>query len=173
MSKNLSIAEETAEVTVEMTEEAKKAMIRQYEDDILGGLLAAANYKESEDETANIEVVRNGAVVLAFRIRPLGEEEYLKCKKDNTNYKRNKNLGTRIAESVDAARYRAQLIYEATVEEDREKIWMNRDAWKKLNVLNGIDLVEVVLKAGEKDEILQKLDEISGYKPNLEDVAKN
>lgn len=173
MSKNVNIAEETVDGAVEMTEEAKKAMIRKYEDDILGGLLAAANYKESEEETANIEVVRNGAIVLAFRIRPLGEEEYLKCKKANTNYKRNKSLGTKIAESVDAARYRAQLIYEATVEEDREKIWMNRDAWKKLNVLNGIDLVEVVLKAGEKDEILQKLDEISGYRPNLEDVAKN
>lgn len=74
---------------------------------------------------------------------------------------------------MDAARYRAQLIYEATVEEDRDKIWDNRDAWKNLNVLNGIDLVEVVLKSGEKDEILSKLDEISGYQPTMEDVAKN
>lgn len=169
MNENTELREEA----VEMTEEAKKATIRKYEDDILGGLLAAANYKDSEDETANIEVVRNGAIVLAFRIRPMGEEEYLKCKKANTNYKRNKNLGTRIAESVNAARYRAQLIYEATVEEDREKIWDNRDAWKRLSVLNGIDLVEVVLKAGEKDAVLEKLDEISGYKPTLEDVAKN
>ena len=71
------------------------------------------------------------------------------------------------------ARYRAQLIYEATVEEDRDKIWDNRDAWKNLNVLNGTDLVEVVLKSGEKDEILAKLDEISGYQPTMEDVAKN
>lgn len=85
----------------------------------------------------------------------------------------NKQLGTRVAESVDAARYRAQLIYEATVEEDRDKIWDNRDAWKNLNVLNGTDLVEVVLKSGEKDEILAKLDEISGYQPTMEDVAKN
>lgn len=35
------------------------------------------------------------------------------------------------------------------------------------------DLVEVVLKSGEKDEILAKLDEISGYQPTMEDVAKN
>ena len=62
---------------------------------------------------------------------------------------------------------------EATVEEDRDKIWDNRDAWKNLNVLNGTDLVEVVLKSGEKDEILAKLDEISGYQPTMEDVAKN
>lgn len=161
------------EETIEMTEENKKATIRKYEDDILGGLLAAAGYKTSEEDTMPIEIVRNGAVVLQFRIRPMGEEEYLECKKKNTNYKRNRQLGTKIAESVDAARYRAQLIYEATVEEDREKIWDNQAAWNRLNVLNGIDLVEVVLKAGEKDAILEKLDEISGYKPRLEDVAKN
>ena len=161
------------EAAVEMTEEEKKATVRKYENDILGGLMAAAGYKTDADEAVRIDIKRGGAVVLSFRIRPMGEDEYVKCKKDNTNYKRNKQLGTKIAESVNSARYRAQLIYEATVEEDREKIWDNREAWKNLNVLNGIDLVEVVLKSGEKDEILSKLDEISGYQPTMEDVAKN
>ena len=161
------------EETVEMTDEEKKATIRKYEEDILGGLLAAAGYKDNEEETAKIEIVRGNAIVLSFRIRPLSEEEYLKCKKDNTNYKRNKSLGTKIAESVNAARFRAQLVYEATVDADREKIWDNQEAWKKLSVINGIDLVDVILKAGEKDAILEKLDEISGYQPKLEDVAKN
>lgn len=158
---------------IEMTEEVKKATVRKYEDDILGGLLAAAAYKTDEEDITPIEIKRNGAVVLTFRIRPLSEEEYMDCKKQNTNYKRNRQLGTKIAESVNAARYRAQLIYLATVEEDREKIWDNRDAWSRLNVLNGVDLVEVVLKAGEKDAILDTLDQISGYQSNLEDVAKN
>jgi hypothetical protein len=167
--KNGSFEEET----VELSEEGKKSMVRKYEDDILGGLIAAASYKTDEEDTAKIEIKRGKAVVLTFRIRPLGEEEYLACKKKNTNYKRNRQLGTKVAESVDAARYRAQLIYEATVDEDREKIWDNREAWNKLSVLNGIDLVEVVLKAGEKDEILNVLDRISGYEPNMEDVAKN
>ena len=117
-----------------MTEDEKKATVRKYENDILGGLMAAAAYKTDAEEAVPIEIKRNGAVVLSFRIRPMGEDEYLKCKKDNTNYKRNKQLGTRVAESVDAARYRAQLIYEATVEEDRDKIWDNRDAWKNLRI---------------------------------------
>ena len=153
-TKNVNLENEAA---VEMTEDEKKATVRKYENDILGGLMAAAAYKTDAEEAVPIEIKRNGAVVLSFRIRPMGEDEYLKCKKDNTNYKRNKQLGTRVAESVDAARYRAQLIYEATVEEDRDKIWDNRDAWKNLNVLNGIDLVEVVLKSGEKDEILSNI----------------
>lgn len=167
------MAEKNANETIEMTEDAKKETIRKYEDDILGGLLAAAGYKTDEEETVPIEIKRNGAVVLKFRIRPMGEDEYLQCKKQNTIYKRNRQMGTKIAESVDAARYRAQLIYEATVDEDREKIWDNRKAWDALAVLNGIDLVEVTLKSGEKDMILTKLDEISGYQPTLEEVAKN
>ena len=158
---------------IEMTEEEKKETVRKYEDDILGGLLAAAGYETDEEDIATIEIKRGKAIVLTFRIHPLSEEKYLKCKKDNTNYKRNRQIGTKIAESVDAARYRSQLIYEATVDEDREKIWDNTAAWRKLNVLNGVDLVEVVLKAGEKDAVLEVLDRISGYQANLEDVAKN
>ena len=52
-------------------------------------------------------------------------------------------------------------------------MWVNRKAWNQLSVLNGIDLIEVVLMAGEKDAILSKLDEISGYENTLEDTAKN
>lgn len=170
MSKeNITVGTEDAT----MTKEEKNAEIRKYENDILSGLMEAANYKYDDEDTVNIQIKRNGAIVLEFRIRPLSEEEYQNCRKKNTNYKRNRQTGTKVAESLEIARYRSQLIYEATVDEDREKIWDNKEAWKKLNVLNGVDLVEVVLKAGEKYAILEKLDEISGYQPDVEDVVKN
>jgi len=70
-------------------------------------------------------------------------------------------------------RYRSALIYQATVDEDREKIWNNKDAWKELNVLNGIDLIEKTLLAGEKDAVLELVDKISGYTATTEEVAKN
>ena len=157
----------------EMTAEEKKAMTRKYEDDILGGLLAAAAYKTDEEETVKIDVVRGAQAVLSFRIRPLSEEEYLKARRDNTVYKRNKSVGTRVADHVNTSAYRSQLIYDATVESDREKIWDNKAAWEKLAVVNGIDLIDVVLKSGEKDAIIDKLDEISGYQPTMEETAKN
>ena len=167
------MAEIIMENDMEMTKEAKKTLTRQYEDDILGGLLAAAAFKTSDEDAVEIEIARRGTTFFKFRIRPLSEQEYLDCKKRNTNYKKNKSLGTRIAESVNAARYRSELIYISTVDEDREKLWDNQKAWNKLNVLNGIDLIEAVLMAGEKDEVLTKLDEISGYETTLEDTAKN
>lgn len=162
------MAKTTENVTeVQMSPEEAKANVRMYEDDILGGLMAAASYKTDMDEVATIQIVRHKAVVLEFRIRPLSEDEYAKIRKRNTNYKKNKANGLRIAESVNSADYRSELIYEATIEEDRA------DAWDKCNVVNGIGLVDVVLKAGEKDAILEKLDEISGFTPSMEDVAKN
>ncbi len=157
---------------VEISEEENKAFYRMNEKDILQGLLTAAKFKTDLSEAVTIKIKRGGQVVLSFRIRPLGEDEYTECRKKNTNYKRNKQTGVKIAESVDSARYRAQIIYEATVEEDRAKIWDNKEAWRQLNVINGVDLVEAVLMAGEKDDILNKLDEISGFQ-SMEDTAKN
>ena len=45
-------------------------------------------------------------------------------------------------------------------EEDRAKIWDNKQAWNKLNVFTGLDLIDAVLKAGEKDAIYDKIEEI-------------
>ena len=158
---------------VQMTPEETKANVRMYEDDILGGLMAAAAYKTDMDEVATIQIIRHKAIVLEFRIRPMAEDEMAKIKKKNTIYKRNKANGLRVAESVNSADYRSELIYEATIEEDRAKIWDRADAWEKCSVVNGSGLVDVVLKAGEKDAVLEKLDEISGFTPSMEEVAKN
>ena len=131
------MAKTTENVTeVQMSPEEAKANVRMYEDDILGGLMAAASYKTDMDEVATIQIVRHKAVVLEFRIRPLSEDEYAKIRKRNTNYKKNKANGLRIAESVNSADYRSELIYEATIEEDRAKIWDRADAWDKCNVVN-------------------------------------
>ena len=66
----------------------------------------------------------------------------------------------------------------ATVDEDREKLWDNKQVWEALRkrgfqIMNGLDVIEYSLKAGEKDRVLEVIDEISGYDSNLEEVAKN
>lgn len=158
---------------IEMGAEADKNLIRSYEDDILGGLLAAANFQNDEDEIVPIEIARNGVVLLKFRIRPLSEDEYSKCKNRYTKYVRNKQIGIKLPEDTDSVMYRNALIYQATVDEDRTKLWDNKEAWRKLDVINGVELIGKVLKAGEKDAVLEKIDEISGYNSVLEETAKN
>ena len=158
---------------IELTEEENKGQLKTYENDILKGILAAANYETEEENIQPIDIARNGKVLFSFRIRPLGEDEYQKCKEKHTKYVRNKQLGIKFPEDTNSVRYRSALIYQATVDEDREKIWNNKDAWKELNVLNGIDLIEKTLLAGEKDAVLELVDKISGYTATTEEVAKN
>ena len=157
----------------ELTQDEKKEIIRKNEDDILSALLTAANYRNDEDEAATVEIVRSKKLLFSFRIRPMSEEEYLKARNEHAVYRKNKATGGRTVDHVNTARYRSQLIYNATVEEDRAKLWDNREAWRKLNVVTGVDLIDVVLKSGEKEAVIDKLDEISGYQLSLEETAKN
>ena len=154
----------------ELTQEEQSQALRTYEGDILGGLLAAASFR---DEAKTVEIARNGIVLFKFRIRPLSEGEYNRCKEKYTTYKRNKQFGVRIPDKTDTISYRSALIYEATVEEDREKLWDNREAWRKLDVLSGVELIGQVLKAGEKDAVLDLIDKISGYSVLEEETVKN
>ena len=158
---------------IETDEETTRNTLRSFEDDILGGLLAAASFANDADEIVPIEIVRNSRLLIKFHIRPLTEEEYVKCKNRYTKYVRNKNIGIKIPEDTDTAMYRNALIYQATIAEDREKIWDNKQAWRQLDVVSGTQLIGKVLKAGEKDAVCDKIDEISGYSSMAEEAAKN
>ena len=74
----MSDIERNAVEEIEVDEETARNTLRTYENDILGGLLAAAGYKNDEDEIVPVEIVRNGTLLLKFHVRPLSEDEYLK-----------------------------------------------------------------------------------------------
>lgn len=160
--------------TAEISQEEAQAAARMNEDDLLTGLLAAANYKDDDDETVEIVISRKGKDLFSFHIRPLSEEDFNRCRKRCTKYVKSKaQAGVRIPEEVDTVRYRCMLIYEATVPEDRAKIWDNKKLWKAKDLATGIEAVDVLLKAGEKNAICEKLDTISGYELSEEDVSEN
>lgn len=161
----------------ETNEEDTKALIRANEEDFIQGLIAAADF--ASEEKQRIEIIRDGRLYFAFTIRPLSSEEYEKCRTKWTKYVRNKQLGIKMPEDTNKIKYQSALIYTATVEEDREKLWDNRKVWNALNakndrIMNGLDVIEYTLKAGEKDMILEAIDKLSGFaNDNLEEVAKN
>ncbi len=173
----------TPEVTdVEYTPEENKEHIRMNEDDLIAGLIAASNFEEDDSEQKTVEIARkiNGEskVMFKFNIRPLREDQYDKARKKHTKYVRNKTYGMKTPQEVDSVRYRANLIYMATIDDDRAKLWDNKKVQeallkKGLPVANGLDVIEYSLKAGEKDRIVDLIDQISGYDANLEEVAKN
>lgn len=164
------------------TQEQMKEIIRTNEDDFIQGLIDAAQF--ADDETQRIEIIREGKLYFAFDIRPLSSEEYDKCRKKHTKYVRNRQLGMKMPEDTNRVKYQSAIIYQATTEEDRAKLWDNRKVWDALNakydhIMNGLDVIEATLKAGEKDRILAAIDKLSGYDNDLEevngleDVAKN
>lgn len=180
--KGVSIGEPTQEAEkavseYETDEEDTKALIRANEEDFIQGLIDAAKYVS--EETQRIEIIREGRLFFAFNIRPLSSEEYDRCRKKHTKYVRNKQLGMKMPEDTNRIKYQSAIIYEATVDEDKETLWDNRKVWNALNaekdrIINGLDVIEYTLKAGEKDKILEAIDKLSGYdSDNLEEVAKN
>ena len=153
-----------------------RSVLRENEEDFIKGLIDAAEF--GSEETQRIEVIRDGRLYFAFHIRPLSAEEYEACRRKHTKYVRNKRLGIKTPEETNRVKYQSALIYQATVDEDREKLWDNRKVWQAINakkdrIMNGLDVIECTLKAGEKDKILEAIDKLSGYDDDLEETAKN
>lgn len=169
--------EHQEEALYETGTEDTMALMRANEEDFIQGLIDAAGF--AAEETQCIEIIREGRLYFAFNIRPLSSEEYEKCRKKHTKYVRNKQLGMKMPEDTDRVKYQSEIIYVATVDEDKERLWDNRKVWNALNarkdrIMNGLDVIEYTLKAGEKDKILEAIDKLSGYEDsNLEEVAKN
>lgn len=170
-----------SEPTVEerdFTTEQTQNQLRMNEEDFIQGLIEAAGFATNEDERKRIEIIRNGKVLFAFTIRPLCSEEYDECKKKWTKYVRNKQLGMKLPEDTNRVKYQSAIIHKATIEEDRNNLWDNKKVWNALNnkglqIMNGLDVIEYCLKAGEKDRVIEEIDRLSGFDIGLEEVAKN
>lgn len=147
----------------EMTEE-DKSVWRMSEDDLLDALFAAADFINTEDAQKNIEIERNGRVFFTFRVKPLSEADWTRIRKANTKRIKNKATGLPMNGDFDIVRYRSQVIYEATVAEDRMKLWDNKRLWNKYNLVTGIDAVDILLLAGEKQAVFDVIDDMNGYK---------
>lgn len=161
---------------IELDKEEEKSHIRMHEEDFIQGLIEAAGF--AQGETQRIEIAREGKLYFAFNIRPLSEEEYDKQRKKHTKYVRNKQFGMKLPEETNNVKYRSALIYAATTDEDKAMLWDNKKVWealksKGLSVMTGTDVIDYTLKAGEKDKVIEAIDDLSGYDSNLEEVAKN
>ena len=159
-------------------EEEEKEFYRENENDLLQSLLNAADYVDQE--VKEIEIVRGGKTAFKFRVHALSEEMLTSIRKKYTKYTKNKRNGVKVAEEVDSPKSRSSLIYNSTVKEDQERIWDNKALWKGLEakgktIINALDVVECLLLPGEKDKVIELLDDLNGYNSEAaqKEVAKN
>ena len=142
--------------------------VEQFEQDIVSALLEASALRPIESKTYPEVIIKRGDKVLfTFKIHGLDDDEWAKCRRQNT-----RNRGKR-TEELDDARFASQVVYEATVDEDKERLWKNKAAWKKFNVVNGVDLVSAVLTYAERTKISERVMGLAGFDDDLEDLIKN
>ena len=143
------------------------------ENAMLRGLIEAGKEKDDESTYRKIQIKRAGTLKFVFRVRPVSEEESIKCHDHATKFAPRKRGQPKREIETNTSLVRSWLIYTATVDEDRKKLWDNKKAQEALNVLQGVEMIDAVLLSGEKDRIIDVINEISGYGDDMEETAKN
>ena len=143
------------------------------EAELLQGLLDLAGTKDDPGSHRRMRIWRGGALKIEFRVRPLSEDEQMACIRGASKYAPAKPGQPKRALDTDRALYRSLLIYTATVDEDRAKLWDSKRAQEAYGVLRAADMVDMALLAGEKDRVVDAIEEISGYAGEAEGLAGN
>lgn len=142
-------------------------------------LLEAADFRNDEDSITPIEIRRNGKYLFTFNIHPISDSDARRARKKATKYMPNPN-GRKlppIEKEFDSALFHSHLIYMATIEEDQQKIWNNTAVKQKHEIMDPVDSIDVLLKVGEKLEVVDAIMDISGMggedDASIEEYAKN
>ena len=126
------------------------------ENSIVEALLGAAEFRLNSEERA-VVIKRGDKEFFRFNIRGVNEDQVKRAQKLSTL-----NRGRR-DEQTDWGRYSAHLIYFATVDDDKKRLWDNRSAWQALNAVNGADVVFKCLMPAERAKIVEVIEKLSGY----------
>lgn len=138
---------------------------KEKEYDLVASLLKAANYRNDEDLITTAEVRRNGKFFFEVNLHPLGDEDVRKLRKKATKYMphpNNKKLPP-IERDFDSSLFNALIIYAATTEEDKKKIWGNKEIMEEFNLVEPHESVDVLLTVGEKNRMSALVLKISGW----------
>lgn len=153
----------------ELNENVQEEAVKN-ESNILDALLAAHEDLTSEENWQTIKV--KNKVPFSFRIHPLTEEQIEQCRKDSTPMIKNpagKRL-PKIEGETDYIKLRSLKIFRATVEDDQRTIWDNPTIKSKLGVLSATDVIDLTLNAGQKAQICDAIDRLSGFGDDEEDI---
>lgn len=160
-----------------MSEEKKKKLM-QNEDTILRDVAGVLEAMETITTYEVFEVVRDGKKLFSFRVRGLDDSEFEKCRDQATKVAKDRRLGNlAVPREFNSAKFSSLVIYTATHPDDCKAIWDSKDLWKKANVVTGWQLVDKVLKRGEKEKVIELIEKLSGYTDEdaeiVEETLKN
>lgn len=141
----------------------------------LNALEALRKAKNRKDKIQKEIVINDddGIPILSFFIEPLTDEQIRRCTEAATRKVKGKEI-------YDNGRDRTEMIYQATVPDSKgKKIWDNEEFKDELETFKYQDVIDAVLRAGDKVEICRAIQQISGFGENevvdvdVEDELKN
>ena len=140
-----------------MSEEKKDYLI-QNEDVILQDVAGVLEAMQTIIEYKDFEVIRDGKKLFSFRVRGLDDNEFERCRDQATKVAKDRRLGNlAVPREFNLAKFNSLVVYTATHPDDKKIIWDNKDLWAKADVVTGWQLVDKVLKRGEKESALSLL----------------
>ena len=137
---------------------------KEAEYDLVASLLEAAGYRNDKELITTVDIKRSGKYLFSVNIHPIGDEEVRAARKKATTYMpnpQNRKL-PKIEKEFNAGMFNALIIYAGTTEEDRVKIWGNKTIMDKFQLVEPHESISVLLTAGEKAALSDKVIEISG-----------
>lgn len=147
--------------------------VKEAEYDLVKSLLEAASYKENPDLITTVEIKRAGKFLFEVNIRPIGEDEVRNARKKATTMMPNPNNRKlpKIEKEFNSGMFNSLIIYYATTEEDKKKIWGNNQIKAKYNLVEDYESIDILLTMGEKTTLSDKVVEISGMDIEDEEVS--
>lgn len=146
------------------TDKMTSAELLANEPALLKGLLQAGNQVANAENAVTVVIERSGKMLTAFKIKPLTEPEFVRCREQATIHEMVRGVKTPVR--FDKGLFRSLALHKATMPPAGStlKIWDHQEAWKQFGDLtNGVELIDKILLAGEKERAYLKLEEISGY----------
>lgn len=175
MSDEIKTAQDVVDAGVEATGVSAQTLTTESsQEDVLKMLLSAADYKEDISLQEPVVIKRKGVQVLpTFHIRPISQEDTNIAHKKATKWLANPG-GRRLPKiegQTDDSVVNDWLIYLATTDEDKEKLWNNPSYIKGLqakfpNVVfsqgsSGPQMISLLLTFGEKVTLVNKILDMS------------
>lgn len=148
--------------------------------DLVKALLESADYKEADDNITEAEIKRAGKYLFSVHLHPISDPDARIARKKATSYMPNPNNKKLppVEKDFDTAKFNSWLIYLATTEEDKQKIWGNPAIMQKYGLTQPVESVDVLLTLGEKHRLADLVTDISGMNDDEEtmdeeEYAKN
>lgn len=145
-------------------DDVKRDELLTAEDAMLRDVAGVLEAMETVTRYEVFKVVRDGKELFSFRVRGLDDEEFEKCRDQATKTAKDRRLGSlAVPREFNSAKFNSLVIYSATHPDDRKSLWDNKDLWERAKVVAGWQLVDKVLKRGEKDKCIELIEKLSGY----------